>query len=98
MISKYGTRAVLRRADGDRDCIACEIDFITSSSPGSLRSMPHRVYLVSANNLNPPPDAEKDHLVWMPGTPEEETLRIAAPVGKFAPAGVTVYYELQPRA
>jgi hypothetical protein len=97
MITKYGTRAVLRRADGDRDCVACMIDFFTSSSPGSLRNIPTRMFLVSADGLGSPPDSEKDQLVWMPGTSEEESLRISAPIGKFAPAGIVVYYELQPR-
>lgn len=97
MITKYGTNAVLRRADGDRGCIACMINFMPHSSQGSLRNMPDRMFLVSATGLDVPPDAEKDHLVWMPDTPDEEKLRLISPIGKFAPAGVVVYYELQAR-
>jgi hypothetical protein len=97
MINKYGARAVLRRADGDRDCVACMVDFLPRSNPGQLRNMPDRTFLVSADGLTVPPDAEQDHLVWMPGTSEEESLRVIAPIGKIAPAGVVLYWEVQTR-
>ena len=48
MISKYGCRAILRRTDGDRDCIACMIDFIPRVNQGQLRNMPDRTVLVAA--------------------------------------------------
>jgi hypothetical protein len=99
MISKYGCRAILRRAGGDRDCTACMIDYMTRSHSGDLRNQPDRMVLVAATGLDVPPDAEKDHLVWLdPDTGlEAENLRLIAPIGKFAPAGVVVYYELQAR-
>jgi len=100
MISKYGARAILRRASGDRDCIA----FVDSESPrprdGQLRNPVDRSILVVADGLSVPPDAEKDHLVLLdPVTAVEvESLRLIAPIGKFAPAGVVVYWEIQARA
>lgn len=100
MISKFGTRAILRRANGDRECIACEIDFTPRPRDGQLRNPVDRVVLVAADGLSVPPDAEKDHLVWLDpdSGAEMESIRLAAPIGKFAPAGVVVYWELQARA
>lgn len=97
MITKYGCRAILRRDSGDRNCIACEVMSSARSHEGQLRNMPERVFLVAAEGLDLPPDAEKDHLVWLEaGTGTElENLRLIAPIGKLAPAGVVLYYELQ---
>ena len=98
LIEKYGCRAILRRDDGDRDCTACMIDMFPRSHQGELRNAPQGVVLVSATGLTVPPDAEKDHLVWLdPDTGAEEKLRLIAPIGKFAPAGIVVYWELQTR-
>lgn len=99
MITKYGARAILRRTSGDRDCTACVIDFFPRSHQGELRNSPDRMVLVAADGLSEPPDAEKDHLVTLdPGTGAEfESLRLIAPIGKFAPAGTVVYYEIQAR-
>lgn len=99
MINKYGCRAILRRADGDRDCIACEVMSSPGSHEGQLRNAPERVYLVVAEGLTVAPDAEKDHLVWLdPDTGAElENLRLIAPIGKLAPAGIVLYWEIQAR-
>ncbi len=98
MINKFGTHAILRRATGDRDCIACMVDFLPRSNPGQLRNMPDRTFLVSADGLTVPPDAEQDHLVWTdPETGTQEDMRLVAPIGKIAPAGIVLYYELQVR-
>jgi hypothetical protein len=99
MISKYGCRAILRRVDGDRDCTACMIDATPRARDGQLRNPVDRTVLVAANGLAVPPDAEKDHLVWLDPVSgaEVESLRLVAPIGKFAPAGVVVYWELQAR-
>jgi hypothetical protein len=99
MIKKFGCRAILRRADGDRDCVACEISAFPRSHQGELRNAPERSYLVVADGLDVPPDAEKDHLVWLdPDTGDElENMRLIAPIGKLAPAGVVLYFELQTR-
>lgn len=99
MITKYGCRAILRRSDGDRDCIACEVSASPRSHQGELRNAPERIYLVVAEGLAVPPDAEKDHLVWLdPETEEEvENMRLIAPIGKLAPAGIVLYWELQTR-
>jgi hypothetical protein len=99
IIVKYGARAILRRATGDRDCIA----FMNTESPrprdGQLRNPVDRLVLVVADGLSVPPDAEKDHLILLdPVTAAEvESLRLIAPIGKFAPAGVVMYWELQAR-
>lgn len=99
MITKYGCRAILRRNGVDRDCIACMIDAFPRSHQGELRNAPERTILVAADGLDLAPDAEKDHLVWLdPDTgAETENLRLVAPIGKFAPAGIVVYWELQAR-
>jgi hypothetical protein len=99
MITKYGCRAILRRDSGDRDCIACEIMSTPRSHQGELRNMPERTYLVVAEGLTVPPDSEKDHLVWLdPETGTElENMRLIAPIGKLAPAGIVLYWELQTR-
>lgn len=99
MITKYGCRAILRRDEGDRDCVACEVMQAPRSHQGELRNAPERVYLVVADGLSPAPDAEKDHLVWLdPVTGAElENLRLIAPIGRLAPAGVVLYWELQTR-
>ena len=99
MITKYGCRAILRRSDGDRDCIACMIEATPRARDGQLRNPTDRIVLVAADGLSVPPDAEKDHLVWLdPDSGAElENLRLVAPIGKFAPAGVVIYWELQAR-
>jgi hypothetical protein len=99
MITEYGCRAILRRNEGDRDCLASMIDFLPRGQPGSLRNTPDRVFLVAAEGLTVPPDAEKDCLVTIdPITGAEvETLRLISPIGKIAPAGVVLCWKLQAR-
>lgn len=99
MITKYGCRAILRRADGDRDCVACEVMQAPRSHQGELRNAPDREFLLVAEGLDVAPDAEKDHLVWLdPDTGTEvENLRLIAPIGRIAPAGIVLYWELQAR-
>jgi hypothetical protein len=99
LISKYGAPAVLRRNTGDRACVA----FISEYSPheriGKVINQTDRKALVSPVGLTAAPDSEQDRLVTLdPVTGLElETLRIIAPIGKMAPAGVVVYWELQIR-
>jgi hypothetical protein len=97
MITKYGASAILRRASGDRDCTACMVDFLPRSNPGQLRNTPDRTFLVVADGLTVPPDAEQDRLVWTDETGAQEELRLVAPIGKIAPAGVVLYWELATR-
>jgi hypothetical protein len=98
MITKFGAPAILRRASGDRNCIACMVDFLPRSNPGQLRNMPDRTFLVSTEGLTVPPDAEQDRLVWTdPEMGTQEDLRLVAPIGKIAPAGVVLYWELATR-
>jgi hypothetical protein len=100
MITKFGCRAILRRASGDRDCVACEITRSPSPREGQLRNPVQRRILVVADGLDPVPNAEKDHLVWLDpdSGAEVENLRLIAPVGRLAPGGVVVFWDLQVRA
>jgi hypothetical protein len=61
--------------------------------------MTDRRALVSAVGLTVEPDSEQDKLVTLnPVTgAENETLRIIAPIGKLAPTGIVIYWELQIR-
>jgi hypothetical protein len=98
LITKYGSRAILRRDGADRDCMAF-VEHYARPQPGDLRNAPERLVLIAADGLDVPPDSEKDHLVLVdPGTGEEtEALRLIAPIGRFAPGGVTTYWEVQAR-
>jgi len=98
LIEKFGCRAILRRSGGDRDCMAFT-DLYTRSHRGELRNDAEGLALIAADGLSEPPDAEKDHLVLVDpesGT-ETDSLRLLSPIGKFAPGGVVVYYEVQTR-
>src|SRR5262245_14651574 len=95
MISKYGAPAVLRRSDGDRTCIACELDF-TPEETTRLANPTARLFLISVIGLTLPPNNEKDRLITFDQNgAESEELRIIAPPGRLAPAGIVVYWELQ---
>lgn len=95
-IRRFGAPAKLRRASGDRDCWACTVDYAPRSREGQLFNRVDRIVLVSALDLAIPPDAEKDSLVVLDpiSSAEVEVLRIMAPVGRLAPAGIVIYWEL----
>jgi hypothetical protein len=98
LITKYGARAILRRAGVDRDCTAFT-DLFTRSHQGELRNAADGLALIAADGLDEPPDAEKDQLVLVDpdsGT-ETDSLRLLSPIGKFAPGGVVVYWEVMTR-
>ena len=94
MITKYGAPAALRRADGDRLCIACELEFEPRETT-RLANPTARLFLVSTRYLEVPPNNEKDRLITFVNGVEAETLKIIAPPGRLAPAGIVVYWELQ---
>lgn len=94
MITKYGAPAMLRRAEGDRPCIAVELDF-TPQETLKLANPTARLFLVSVKGVTIPPNNEKDRLVTFVGEQENEVLKIIAPTGHLAPAGIVVYWELQ---
>lgn len=98
LIEKYGSRAILRRDGSDRDCLAFT-DVLSRAHQGELRNAPDGMVLIAADGLDVPPDAEKDHLILVdPDThAETDNLRLLAPIGKFAPGGVVVYWEAQTR-
>lgn len=98
MIRKYGAPAILRRDDGDRPCWV----FISEYSPSEKRQLINptdRKALLSPVGLTLDPDSEEDRLVALDATTgmEKETLKIIAPVGKLAPGGIVIYFELQIR-
>jgi hypothetical protein len=96
MINKYGAPAILRRTEGDRRCIAVELEFDPRETT-KLANPTARLFLVSTNGVSVAPNNEKDRLVtFYPGTDvENEVLKIVAPTGHIAPAGIVVYWELQ---
>jgi hypothetical protein len=99
MIRKYGAAAILRRATGDRQCWAFISEYTPHEKMGKLINQTDRKALVSPIGLTDDPDSEQDKLVTLdPATgAEKETLRIIAPIGKLAPAEITIYWELQIR-
>jgi len=107
MIKRYGQTALLRRGETgyeiDRECTALEIAY-TPSEKRRLQNLTDRKVLLSARNLDIPPDKELDTLVMLDQTTldnteptELEVLKIIAPPGKLSPGGVVVYWELQVR-
>jgi hypothetical protein len=80
-------------------CVAFISDYSPHERMGKVINQTDRKALVSPVGLTIVPDSEQDRLVTLdPVTGLElETLRIIAPIGKMAPAGVVVYWELQLR-
>jgi len=95
LITKYGAPCVLRRSTGDRPCIAVELEYSPVETV-KLANPTARLFLVSPVGVTVPPNNELDRLVtFYPGTAtESDTLRIFMPVGRLAPAGIIVYWEL----
>lgn len=95
-IRKWGARALLRRASGDRECWASEAN-LSAHERNAMKNPAHRIYDISAVGLDVPPSKE-DSLVLFEqpeGTVELPPLRQVAPVAPFAPGGIVVYWELQ---
>ncbi len=98
LLTKYGTRAVLRRAGpNDRNCIAVETDYLPKARPNSLVNPTDRIFLISAKNLDPPPNFERDMLVTFKadGVTEDEHLKLIMPAGRLKPGPIVIYYEIQ---
>jgi hypothetical protein len=95
MIARYGTTsAVLRRGSSDRACTAVEIAF-TPRERRALVNPTDRRILISAEDLTTPPDKELDRLVMIdPANGQSKELRITEPVGRLAPAGTVVFWDL----
>lgn len=98
-IHKWGAKAVLRRASGDRECWVMEAQ-LNANEKKALKNFTNRVFLVSAVNdvLLATPPGKDDSLVLFvqpEGTTELPPLRQAAPVAPLAPGGTVVYWELQ---
>lgn len=98
-IRKWGTRALLRREGGDRECWVMEAQ-LTANERRALKNPTHRVFLISAVNDTllaiPPGKADSLVLFVQPGGKVElPPLRQQAPVAPLAPGGIVVYWELQ---
>lgn len=98
-IRKWGARALLRRASGDRECWAMEAQ-LNANEKRALKNFTHRVFCISAVNdvlLADPPSKEDSLVLFVQpaGTVELPPLRQVAPVAPLAPGGIVVYWELQ---
>lgn len=94
-IHKWGARALLRRSSGDRECWAMEAE-LSAMEKQSLKNFNHRIFLISAVNLDPGPNFREDSLItfMVDGTTELPPLRQVAPVAPLAPGGYVVYWEI----
>lgn len=103
MIARYGaSTAKLRRGTVDRLCTAVEISY-TPFDRRRPTNPTDRQVLVSALAptgavLDPPPDQQQDILVMFdPNTGLDQELRLTEPVGRLAPAGLVVFWDLTVR-
>ncbi len=95
-IHKWGSRALLRRTTGDRECWAMEAT-ISASERQKMRNPTHRIFLISAVDMDVAP-TKLDSLILFEqplGTVELPPLRQVAPVAPLDPGGIVVYWELQ---
>jgi hypothetical protein len=95
-IRKWGTRALLRRESGDRECWALEVQ-LSAFERSTLKNPKSRVFIISVVGVTVAP-AKDDSLITFvqpEGTIENPPLRQVAPVAPLAPGGVVVYWELQ---
>lgn len=101
LLQEFGMAAVLRRDGVDRPCLVVIIETYPRDRANQLANPTDRRVLISAATPEvraTPPDNELDQLVTFvqpPANPpvEEKPLPFAAPVKKYAPAGVVVLYE-----
>lgn len=92
LIVQFGRTGQLLRGDSaDRPVRCVEIAYSPREIDGQLIAYADRRFLVSARNLELPPDKEEDRLVV-----GSDDFRIVA-VSPLSPAGVPVYYEVQVR-
>jgi hypothetical protein len=104
LISKFGMKAVLRRATDnptDRPCMVVVVDYMARDEASALANPTDRKVIMSAVGLDEkPPDNERDELVTFVqpgGTVEDEVLPFTCPVNPVKPAGITVIYEFTVR-
>lgn len=100
MIARYGSStAILRRGGVDRPCTTVEISY-TPVARRRPTNPTDRQVLISAlapngSVLDPPPNKEQDTLVMFdPNTGLDQELRLTEPVGRLAPAGFVVFWDL----
>lgn len=93
-IHKWGAQALLRRASGDRECWALEVQ-LDAFEKSTLKNFNHRVFLISAVGLDLGPNFREDSLItFTPEGVENPPLRQTAPVAPLAPGGYVVYWEI----
>jgi hypothetical protein len=105
LIREFGMDAVLRRAGStpeDRPCQVVIIEYDPRDKPADLTNPTDRKVIMSAKNLEIPPDNEQDQLVTFvqpPAIPPvvHEVLPLTCKPKPTAPAGVTVLYEFTVR-
>ena len=92
LIKRFGQAATLRRATGDRACICVLMQYSPRERVGSMIQATDQHAYISPVGLTIDPDNEEDKLV-VNGVQYD----IVAPAGRFKPAGVVLYWDLQVR-
>ncbi len=98
-IQKWGNPAILRRASGDRVCMAMEAQ-LTANEKRALKNFTQKKYIISPTDLAVAPSKEDSLIVFEVDatgtntTTEKPPLRQVAPVEPLAANGYVVYYEL----
>lgn len=95
-LRRRGQQAILRRQSGDRPCLCAIVAYKPVDDVGKLTNPTDRRALISpfvpgTTTLLDPPNSELDRLV----TDADGPLVILAPIGKIAPAGVVVAYDVK---
>jgi len=93
-IHKWGAKALLRRASGDRVCWAMEAQ-LSAQEKHALKNFNSRIFLISAVDMDVEPTKEDSLITFKLDGTENSPLRQTAPVAPLAPAGYVVYWELQ---
>jgi len=92
-IHKWGAKALLRRASGDRDCWAMEAQ-LSAHEKRALKNFNTRIFLISAVDLTIGPAKEDSLITFAQDGTELPPLRQTAPVAPLAPGGYVVYWEI----
>lgn len=95
LITKWGTRGYLRKADGtQRNCTVLEVA-LTPTERTRLPADVDAVHLISPIGLSSKPDHDKETLIILhPETLEElGSYRLVTPAVPLSPGGVVIYWE-----
>lgn len=91
IIAEVGGIAYLRRANINRACVAADIESFARDESGQLMNPRSKIILISALNLDVPPDWQIDSYIDFSG----QERRMTAPQTSVAPAGVPAYWEIR---